>query len=212
MSKPAPPPQRRHSDRESHDDLSDFTAEIADQVESFVVAVREVAAGENPDTAVSLLLLEVSQLLLAGGRLGAIQDVVPVERFEPDPGGDPDVDGLRSSLANLLEPIDDYTVVFDPYAHPAELVPARLSDDLAGVTADLVHGLTHFREGRTDEALWWWQFSYLSNWGTTAGMALRALQSVVSHARLDAAEVVDEATLAEDTLLAETVVQVTEAD
>ena len=29
----------------SSDDLSDFAAEIADQVESFVIAVREVARG-----------------------------------------------------------------------------------------------------------------------------------------------------------------------
>ena len=66
------------------DDLGDFTIEIADQVESFCVAVREIAAAEDPDYAISLLLLETSQLLLAGGRLGAISDVVPDERFEPD--------------------------------------------------------------------------------------------------------------------------------
>ena len=88
------------------DDFSDFTAEVADQIESFIVSVREIAAGESPDTAVSLLLLQVSQLLLAGGRLGAIQDVVPDERFEADTGFDADVEGIRTSLANLLEPID----------------------------------------------------------------------------------------------------------
>ena len=77
------------------DDLGDFTIEIADQVESFCVAVREIAAAEDPDYAISLLLLETSQLLLAGGRLGAISDVVPDERFEPDAGPDPDVEGLR---------------------------------------------------------------------------------------------------------------------
>ena len=38
------------------DDMAGFTAEIADQIESFIVAVREVAAGQNPSTAVSLLL------------------------------------------------------------------------------------------------------------------------------------------------------------
>jgi hypothetical protein len=37
-----------------------------------------------------------------------------------------------------------------------------------------------------DEALWWWQFSYVSSWGHEASGALRALQSVVSHDRLDA--------------------------
>jgi hypothetical protein len=153
------------------DDLGDFAVEIADQVESFVVAVREIAAAEDPDYAISLLLLEVSQLLLAGGRLGAISDVVPDERFEPDTGYDPDVDGLRHSLANLL----------------------------------LLHGLQHYRAGRPVEALWWWQFSYLSNWGSTASSALRALHSVVSHVRLDSDG--DETIQVEDRLLAQAAVE-----
>jgi hypothetical protein len=184
------------------DDLSDFTIEIADQVESFVVAVREIAAGEDPDYAISLLLLEVSQLLLAGGRLGAISDVVPRERFEPDAGFDPDLEGLRTSLANLLEPIDEHTTLFDAYASEPEVYTSRLSDDIADVMSDLLHGLQHYRAGHTDEALWWWQFSYLSNWGSTASSVLRALHSVVSHVRLDSLD--DEDTVIEDRLLAQT--------
>ncbi|MDQ1602550.1 MAG: hypothetical protein QOE01_395 [Actinomycetota bacterium] len=184
------------------DDLSDFTIEIADQVESFVVAVREIAAGEDPDYAISLLLLEVSQLLLAGGRLGAISDVVPRERFEPDAGFDPDLEGLRTSLANLLEPIDEHTTLFDAYASEPEVYTSRLSDDIADVMSDLLHGLQHYRAGHTDEALWWWQFSYLSNWGSTASSVLRALHSVVSHVRLDSLD--DEDAVIEDRLLAQT--------
>jgi hypothetical protein len=67
----------------------------------------------------------------------------------------------------------------------------RLSDDLADIAADLVHGLQHYRAGRSIEALWWWQFSYLSSWGNHAGAALRALHSVVAHVRLDVAEPVE---------------------
>ena len=186
----------------TQDDLSDFTVEIADQVESFVVAVREIAAGEDPDYAISLLLLEVSQVLLAGGRLGAISDVVPDERFEPDAGFDPDVEGVRTSLANMLEPIDEHAALFDPYAVDPELFTSRLSDDIADVMSDLLHGLQHYRAGRATEALWWWQFSYLSNWGSTGSSALRALHSVVSHVRLDTE--IDDATSVEDRLLAET--------
>ncbi|WP_406284969.1 DUF5063 domain-containing protein [Embleya sp. NBC_00896] len=167
------------------DDLNEFTREIADQIDSFVLAVTEVAKGEEPEQAVSMLLLEVSQLMLAGGRLGAIADVVPDDRFEPDSGPDPDVDALRSALSRLLEPIDVYYEVFDPYVPKSKPVAARLSDDVADVVADLAHGLAHHRAGRSHEALWWWQFSYLSNWGATASAVLRALQSVVSHARLD---------------------------
>ena len=190
----------------STDDLGDFTIEIADQVESFCVAVREIAAGEDPDYAISLLLLETSQILLAGGRLGAISDVVPEERFEPDAGFDPDVEGLRTSLANLLEPIDEHAALFDPYSDDPEVFTSRLSDDIADVMSDLLHGLQHYRAGRPLEALWWWQFSYLSNWGSTGSSVLRALHSVVSHVRLDEG-IGDETVIVEDRLLAQTAVE-----
>ncbi|MFF7237665.1 DUF5063 domain-containing protein [Streptomyces collinus] len=163
----------------------DFSVQIADQVESFLVAVAEVAKGDEPGSAVPFLLLEVSQLLLAGGRLGAHEDIVPDERYEPDLGPEGDVDQLRENLARLLEPVDVYSEVFDPYAPRTAPVPARISDDLAGVIADLRHGMAHYRSGRITEALWWWQFSYFSNWGPTASAVLRALQSVLIHVRLN---------------------------
>jgi hypothetical protein len=166
-------------------DPDDFAVQIADQIESFLVAVSEVAKGDEPDSAVPFLLLEVSQLLLAGGRLGAHEDIVPDERYEPDPGFEPDADELRENLARLLEPVDVYSEVFDPYEPRKAPVPARISDDLADVIADLRHGMVHYRAGRTSEALWWWQFSYFSNWGTTASATLRALHSVLAHVRLN---------------------------
>lgn len=167
------------------DSPDDFAVQIADQVESFLVSVAEVAKGDDPDSAVPYLLLELSQLALAGGRLGAHEDFVPVERYEPDLGPEPDVDELRLRLASLLEPVDVYSEVFDPYVPRSEPVACRISDDLADIVTDLRHGMAHYREGRVSEALWWWQFSYLSNWGTTATAALRALQSLVAHVRLD---------------------------
>ncbi|MGW1539129.1 DUF5063 domain-containing protein [Streptomyces sp. NPDC002309] len=166
-------------------DPDDFAVQIADQVESFLVAVTEVARGDEPASAVPFLLLEVSQLLLAGGRLGAHEDIVPDERYEPDSGPEPDVDELRENLARLLEPIDVYSEVFDPYEPREAPVPARVSDDLADIITDLRHGMAHYRAGRTTEALWWWQFSYFSNWGPTASATLRALQSVLIHVRLN---------------------------
>jgi hypothetical protein len=166
-------------------DDDEFTADIAAQVESFLIAVGAVARGDFPGGTLSILLLEVSQLLLAGGRLGAVVDVVPNERYEPDAGVDPDADGLRERLAELLGPVDEYVEVFDPYQRDREVIASRLSDDLADVAADLFHGLAHFRAGRANEALWWWQYSYLANWGSTASSALRALHSAVAHTRLD---------------------------
>ncbi|MGW0737980.1 DUF5063 domain-containing protein [Streptomyces sp. NPDC002851] len=163
----------------------DFAVQIADQVESFLLSVAEVARGDEPDSAIPYLLLEVSQIVLAGGRLGAHEDIVPDERYEPDLGPEADVDELRERLAELLDPIDVYSEVFDPYEPRKAPVAHRISDDLADVVTDLRHGMAHYREGRTDEALWWWQFSYFSNWGSTASACLRALQSLVAHVRLN---------------------------
>jgi hypothetical protein len=166
-------------------DLEDFAQGIADQVESFLLALREIARSEDPGRAVPLLLLEVSQLLLAGGRLGVHTDFVPHERWEPDAGPEDDLDALRERLVELLGDIDGFTEIFDPYAEPPELLHASISDDLADIAASVAHGLRHYRAGHTDEALWWWQFSYVSSWGTEASAVLRALQSVIAHDRLD---------------------------
>ena len=121
---------------------------------------------EDPDYAISLLLLEVSQLLLAGGRLGAISDVVPDERFEPDAGFDPDLEGLRAVAGQPARADRRARRALRPVrrASPSSFT-SRLSDDIADVMSDLLHGLQHYRAGRSTEALWWWQFSYLSNWG-----------------------------------------------
>ncbi|NEB81368.1 DUF5063 domain-containing protein [Streptomyces sp. SID14478] len=166
-------------------DPDGFAVQISDQIESFIVAVSELSKGDEPDSTVPFLLLEVSQLLLAGGRLGAHEDIVPDERYEPDLGPEQDVDALREGLARLLDPVDVYSEVFDPYEPRKAPVAARISDDLADVVTDLRHGMAHYRAGRITEALWWWQFSYFSNWGSTASATLRALQSVVAHVRLN---------------------------
>ncbi len=95
------------------------------------------------------------------------------------------MDELRENFARLLDPVDVYSEVFDPYEPRTAPVPARISDDLADIITDLRHGMAHYRAGRTTEALWWWQFSYFSNWGPTASAVLRALQSVLIHVRLN---------------------------
>ena len=122
-------------------EMLEFAQQIADQVQSFLIALRAIARGDAPGGhAVSLLLLEVSQVLLAGGRLGVHEDFQPVEQYEPDAGPDPDLDELRLRLAVLLEGIDAFTEVFDPYVDPPELVSSlRLR------RPDLDRGLTRAR-------------------------------------------------------------------
>ena len=164
-------------------ELEEFAQQIADAVESFLVSLQAMSREENPGTVVPLLLVEVSQVLFAGARLGAQRDFAPRLEYQPDVGPDPDLDEMRLRLARLLDSVDTYTYNFDPYV--PDIVEAQLSDDLTSIANDLANGLRHFRAGDVSEALWWWQFSYLASWGESASAALRALQSVVAHDRLD---------------------------
>jgi len=160
-----------------------FAQQIADSVESFLLALRAIAREASSGQAISLLLLEISQVLLAGSRLGAQRDFSPRSEYQPDVGPEADLDGLRMRLAAMLGNVDTYSFVFDPYV--PEVVESQLSDDLTQIASDLENGLRHYRSGDVAEALWWWQFSYVSSWGNLAGAALNALLSVVSHDRLD---------------------------
>lgn len=167
----------------STSDGEDFAVQIGDSVESFLLAVRAIAAARDGGSAVPLLLLEVSQVLLAGARLGAHRDFEPRQEYQPDVGPEADVDELRLGLATILGDADTYGFVFDPYE--PEVVESQISDDVCSIVADLENGLRHLRRGDVDEALWWWQFSYVNNWGNLAGSVLNALLSVVAHDRLD---------------------------
>ncbi len=165
------------------DPTDEFAVQIADQVESFLLALKAVAAEGDAGRGISLLLLEISQLLLAGARLGAQVDFTPTTDYQPDVGPEADLDELRLRLAEMFGGVDTYSFVFDPY--DPEQVDSLLSDDLTQIAADLENGLRHFSLGNTAEALWWWQFSYVSSWGNLAGAMLNALLSVVAHDRLD---------------------------
>ena len=175
-------------------ETEEFAQQIADQVESFLIALQAIAREADGGRAISLLLLEISQVLLAGARLGAQRDFTPIAEYQPDVGPEPDIDEMRLRLAAMLDSVDTYSFVFDPYV--PEVVESQLSDDLTSIATDLENGLRHYRLGNVFEALWWWQFSYVSSWGNLAGAALNALLSIVAHDRLDAEFVEEEELLA----------------
>jgi hypothetical protein len=173
------------------DDLRMLADESANEARHYLATVTEVASGAVPDAAIPMTLLALSQALVMGTRLAAIQDIVPAERFEADTT-DPELDPLRTGFANLFEGLDEYADLVDPVTS-AELTTGSLSNDITVVAGALAHGLRHHDAGRLSEALWWWQFSYLSDWGERAAAALRVLQSLLGHIRLDA----DEETISE---------------
>ena len=162
-----------------------LATDIARDARSFLETLQLVAAGTAGTQAVALLLLDVAQMCVAGAHLGARTDVILDTNVEPLLEHAPDLDLVRLGLANALDPVDGYVEVFDPYADDPP-VPYRISDDLADMGQDLMRGLQHYDAGRGREALWWWQYTYLNSWGGSAGAALRALQSIVAHVRLDA--------------------------
>jgi hypothetical protein len=168
------------------DDLWMLGEESARDARAYLATMTEVASGTAPDAAIPMTLLALSQVLVTGARLGAIQDIVPAERFEADTV-EPELDPLRTGMANLFEGLDEYADLVDPVTS-TELATGSLSNDVAVVASALAHGLQHFDAGRVSEALWWWQFSYLSDWGERAASALRVLQSLLGHIRLDADE------------------------
>ena len=165
-------------------DLRDIADAVASESRSFLTTITEVAAGSAPDASLPLLLLALSALLAAGARLGAPTDVVPPSRFEPDIGPDADLEPLRANLANLFDGIDEYIEVVDPLLGP-EVEEATISGDLVAIVGALTQGLAHHERGHVLEALWWWQFSYLSDWGERAASTLRAIQTILAHVRLD---------------------------
>ena len=182
---PEQPTTPRHAgDPESSTDLSSLAELVARESRGYLSTVTEVAAGANPEAAIPLLLLAVSDILGAGARLGAMVDIVPAERFEPDLGPDADLDPLRAALENAFDGLDDFSEVVDPVLG-AEVEMSTISGDLVLVAGALAQGLRHFEAGQELEALWWWQFSYLSAWGERATNVLRALLSVLGHLRLD---------------------------
>src|SRR6266851_4517447 len=68
-----------------------------------------------------------------------------------------------------------------------DVIPSGNAEPDVGADPDL-DALRVGLAGRLAEALWWWQYSYVNQWGTHGGAALRALHAVVAHARLDVAD------------------------
>ncbi|MCW2754544.1 MAG: hypothetical protein JWQ32_1955, partial [Marmoricola sp.] len=96
-------------------EFEEFGQQIADAAEAFLVGLQAISREEEIGSAVPLLLLEVSQLLLAGARLGAQQDFQPETEYQPDVGPDADLDAMRLRLALTLGNADTYSHNFEPY-------------------------------------------------------------------------------------------------
>ena len=94
---------------------------------------------------------------------------------------------MRLRLAVLLEGVDAYTEVFDPYVDPPELVSSLLSDDLTAIASDARARPAALQGGPGQPRRCGGGSSPTSPRGAPRrARVLRALQSVVAHDRLDA--------------------------
>ena len=137
--------------RKIESEAEDFAQSVADSFSSFLLVLREIAREGDAGRAISLLLLEISQISLTGARLGAQRDFEPREEYQPDVGPESDLDEMRLRLATMLDNLDTYSYVFDPYV--PEMVESQLSDDLTSIATDLETGLRHYRQGDIAEAV-----------------------------------------------------------
>src|SRR6266576_306837 len=134
------------------DEWRPLADQIAVNVKDFIDGVEALASSGGDET-VPLLLLEVSQILLAGAQLGASRDVILPGNWEPEVGDDPDLDAMRTGLATRLSAVDEYAEVFDPYKDTSCL-PFQISDDIAAVVVAvlLFQPLGYPRRGRAARA------------------------------------------------------------
>lgn len=171
---------------EPHDEaeLRQLADDTARDARAYLDTVTELASGGVEDSALAILMLALSTIISAGSRLGAVQDILLEDLYEPDSGPDADLEDLHMGLADLLEGLDDYADIVDPLIS-TDLTQGSLANDLTEVAAALGHGLAHYDKGRTNEALWWWQYSFMSSWGERAIAGLRMLVCMLGHIRLD---------------------------
>lgn len=164
--------------------LKTLAEATATEARSFLETVRTLARGDADESALIVLMLALSRVIAAGSALGAVADVLVDDLYEPYSGPDVDVEDLLIGLASLLEGLDEYVEIVDPVVS-GELSQESLSNDVTEVAAALAHGLTHYDHGRLNDALWYWQYSFMASWGDRAICGLRTLVSMLGHIRLD---------------------------
>ncbi len=189
MTDPSTPATVQDTTDETHvvlplEALRELASYVVPRIRGFIKTSVDVASGSNPDADISLMVLALSDLLSAGAHLGAVTDIVPPKRFEPDLEGQVDLDPLREALRKRFGELDEYPEIVDPIADE-EVEDSEISADIATIIECLTHGLHHYDSGNQIEALWWWQYSYISTWGERASGVLRVLQFMLMHLRLD---------------------------
>src|SRR3546814_19002782 len=95
-------------------ETEEFAQQIADQVESFLIALQAIAREADGGRAISLLLLEISPVLLAGARLGAQRELKPEGEYQRAVGPAQDLQEFPVRLGSKPAPCDTSRFLFQP--------------------------------------------------------------------------------------------------
>ena len=98
------------------------------------------------------------------------------------PNTDPDDTDIGTNEEMTVLPLkvqirDFYWDVFDPFddAEEDKLVCGMVFDDLNDIYRDLMEGVTAYRLGAVNEAVWLWKWGVDNHWGTHAVSLIKAL-------------------------------------
>ena len=175
MSEGSRPVQTRVAHSELPSDIEDLAQGIADQIESFLVALREVARATTRVAPYPSCCSRCRSCSSPAGASARRATSSRDERFEPDTGlGRRRRRAARPAGRAARADIDGTPRSSTRTTTRASSSPAALRRPRRHRGSARARAAAH-RAGRADEALWWWQFSYLSSLGCEAlGGAARA--------------------------------------
>ncbi len=168
------------------DEWTVLSEQSAADAQVYLLTMREIASGNSPEAAFPMALLALSQVLVIGrpARRDRGRRAGRAVRARPRPGS------RRSTRCARTSPTCSRASTSTPTSSTRCSRPsprwATSATTWSTSPRRLSHGLSHQAAGRPVEALWWWQFSYLSHWGERAASALRVVQALLAHVRLDA--------------------------
>jgi hypothetical protein len=171
------------SDNAAEARMRDDAALVEHAFRTIIGIYTEVAAGSDPDAALSLLAWATADGVTAAARLSAVADIPAPEE---DIGEPPlfDMDPLRRGLANALAGMDTYYELDDAYDEDASLIAESIVESILTAVSAWRTALFYLDTKGPQAALWWSQYSALTMWGDRISSAMRMIMLLLSQARL----------------------------
>ncbi|MGD0967843.1 MAG: DUF5063 domain-containing protein [Candidatus Aquilonibacter sp.] len=145
----------------------------------FVDWVQRNASGASKPTVRELYLL-LADLQMAASRLPSDIGEENLSGEDGPTAGRRDAWEMAKRICADL-PFNEYSIVLNPVGpDDREAVLKNLDDDVGDIYADLLDGILLYEKGQFGDALWEWQFSYWTHWGSHLVQAQAAVHSYLA--------------------------------